>query len=69
LPFPVEAESRTVEAEAMSLGGSIVSQIFGFVRMIAERVIAIVRQIMTWIGEHPMASIMFFVNVLIWFSP
>jgi hypothetical protein len=64
----VEAETRTIEAEAVSGVGTTIAQIFGFVRMIVDRIIAIVRQLMTWVGEHPLASMTFFVNTLIWFS-
>jgi hypothetical protein len=63
-----EAETRTIEVEAVSATGTTIAQIFGFVRMIVDRIIAMVRQLMTWIGEHPLASMTFFVNTLIWFS-
>jgi len=68
MPIPIDSEASTVEREAQSVGGSIISQVFGMVRTIVNWVMMQVNKLITWIGEHPEAALMGFANLYILFT-
>jgi hypothetical protein len=68
MPFGVEAESSQFYEEARSVLGSLVTQMISIARDIIRWLMNIAGTIMSWSGEHPLATIMLVCNVAIWLS-
>lgn len=68
MPFPMEAEAIQVEEEARSVLGTLIAQIIGIVRAIINTVLSVVRQVVQWSGENPMALTLGVANLIIWVS-
>jgi len=54
--------------EARSFLATIVANIISLIRTLMIYVSEIARKIITWIGEHPLATLLMVVNVSIWVS-
>lgn len=57
-----------VAEEANSAIATTIGQVMAIVRTVIKAVLRYMEKIVTWIGEHPKAASMFFMNLLIWFS-
>jgi len=68
MPFPMEAESAQIEEEARSVLGTLIAQIIGVVRAIINLALGVVRQLVTWAGEHPQALVLSVANLCIWMA-
>lgn len=68
MPFPMEAEAIQVEEEARSVLGTLIAQIIGAVRAVINLALGVVRQLVQWAGENPMALTMGVANLIIWIS-
>jgi hypothetical protein len=71
MPFPADAEARTVESEAQGIGASIVN----FFRSILDHILGFIRfawaqlqNFIQWAHEHPQAALLFLGNMVIFFS-
>jgi hypothetical protein len=71
MPFPVEAESRTVESEAQGIGASIVN----FFRTLADHLVSILKfawlqlqRLITWSINNPEKAILLFGSLIILFG-
>lgn len=54
------------EREAESLAGTTIAQLLTILRNILNWVMAYASKIITWAGEHPLASILLIGNMAIW---
>lgn len=68
MPFPMEAEAIQVEEEARSVLGTLIAQIIGIVRACINLALGVVRQLITWSGEHPQALVLGVANLCIWMA-
>jgi len=56
------------EEEARSVIGTIIAQILTIARTILTYVLEYIRRFYEWAGEHPLAALLFIVDVAIWIS-
>jgi hypothetical protein len=63
--IPMEA---IVEKEAESIGGSVISQLFGLLRTIVNWGYRFAQYIISLISQHPEAALMGFINLYILFT-
>ena len=66
-----EVEGASVQVaseEARSLMATVVGQIIAIVRTIVTYVMEAVDRITSWIGEHPLATLLMIANICIWVS-
>lgn len=57
--------AETVERESVSAVGTTIAQIFAFIRNIISYILEYLRKILEWMGNHPLASILFITNMSI----
>jgi len=66
-----EVEGASVQVaseEAKSLMATVVGQIIAIVRVIVTYVMETMDRIASWIGEHPLATLLMIANICIWVS-
>jgi len=48
--------------------GDVLNQIFSLIRTVASYMLQLANRVVSWAGRHPLASLMFFTNFIIWVS-
>ena len=56
------------EEEARATVATLIAQILTLVRAIISYIMEVIRRMMQWVGEHPLATILMVGNICIWVS-
>ena len=48
--------------------GDVINQIFSLIRTVASYLLQFANRVVAWAGRHPLASLLFFTNFIIWVS-
>jgi len=48
--------------------GDVLNQIFSLIKTVASYMLQLANRVVAWAGRHPLASLMFLTNFIIWVS-
>ena len=56
------------EEESKSAVATYIAQVITFLRQVFAYLMEYMRKMLEWAGEHPLASVLFLTNIMVWIS-